>query len=216
MAPDPLRIAALISGGGRTVMNLLDEIEEGRLPARIELVVASREDAKGLQRARLRGLETAVVPSRDFRRGGRPDWDAMSRAVDEVMLPHRPELVVLAGYMCLYVVPPELEHRVMNIHPALIPAFCGQGMWGHHVHEAALARGVKVSGCTVHFVTNEYDAGPIIVQRCCPVLETDSPDDLAARVFEEERRAYPEAIRLFAEGRLSVVDGVVRVAPQAD
>ena len=101
----------------------------------------------------------------------------------------------------------------MNIHPALLPSFGGTGMYGHHVHEAVVARGCKVSGCTVHFVTNEYDAGPIIVQKCVPVKDTDTPEEIAARVFEQECIAYPEAIRLFAEGKLTIDDGVVRVRP---
>ena len=100
-----------------------------------------------------------------------------------------------------------------RLHPALIPAFCGHGMWGHHVHEAVVAAGVKVTGCTVHFVNNEYDAGPIILQKTCPVHDRDSADDVAARVFEKECEAYPEAIRLFAAGRLSIVDNRVCVAP---
>ena len=99
----------------------------------------------------------------------------------------------------------------MNIHPALLPSFGGKGMWGHHVHEAVLNAGAKVSGCTVHFVTNEYDAGPIIVQRAVPVLEGDDPDTLAARVFEQECIAYPEAIRLFGQGKLRIEGSVVRV-----
>jgi folate-dependent phosphoribosylglycinamide formyltransferase PurN len=97
----------------------------------------------------------------------------------------------------------------MNIHPALLPSFGGQGMWGHHVHEAVLKAGCKVSGCTVHFCTNEYDAGPIIVQRCCEVKDDDTADTLATRVFEQECKAYPEAVGLFAEGRLKVQDGIV-------
>lgn len=207
-----LRVVALISGGGTTVMNILDRIEEGALAAELPLVVSSREDAKGLERCALRGVDTAVVPSRAYRRRGRTDWAVMSAAVDTVVLGAEPDLVILAGYLCFYVVPPALAGRVMNIHPALIPAFCGPGMWGHHVHDAVVKAGVKVSGCTVHFVNNEYDAGPIILQRTCPVYDTDSADDVQARVFEEECRAYPEAIRLYGEGRLSIDGGLVRVA----
>jgi folate-dependent phosphoribosylglycinamide formyltransferase PurN len=116
----------------------------------------------------------------------------------------------MAGFLQLLQVPDDFQNRVMNIHPALISAFCGKGYYGHHVHEAALAYGVKVSGCTVHFADNVYDHGPIILQRTVPVLDGDTPDALAARVFEEERIAYPEAIRLFAEGRLRVEGRVVR------
>jgi formyltetrahydrofolate-dependent phosphoribosylglycinamide formyltransferase len=212
----PLRVVALLSGGGSTLENLFHAIDAGRLPASIDLVVSSRADAYGLERARRRGVETAVVPSRKHRRtlpGGatEPDWDRFSDALDTVVLPRRPDLVVMAGFMCRYRIPDGLEHRVLNIHPALIPAFCGKGMYGLRVHEAVVAAGVKVTGCTVHFATNEYDAGPIILQRTCRVYHGDTPEDVARRVQAEERIAYPEAVRLFAEGRLAVRGGVVRI-----
>jgi formyltetrahydrofolate-dependent phosphoribosylglycinamide formyltransferase len=205
----PLRIATLISGGGRTVSNLQDRIEDGSLPAEIAMVVSSRPNAKGLQRAKLRGLATGAVPSRDFRRGGQTDWAGMSQAIDELILPHAPDLVLLAGYMCLYCVPESLRGRVMNIHPALLPAFGGQGMYGDRVHQAVLEAGVKVSGCTVHFVSDAYDRGPIILQRTCPVHASDTAEDLADRVFALECEAYPAAINLYADGRLEVRDGAV-------
>ncbi len=209
---EPLRLAVLLSGGGTTLENLAEAIDRGELPASIELVVVSRADAFGLERARKRKIPAVVVASRDYRRAGAgTDWAAMSARLNEVILPVKPDLVCLAGFMCKYDLPPELRGRVMNIHPALLPAFGGQGMYGHHVHEAVVAAGVKVSGCTVHFVDQEYDAGPIILQRTCPVYDTDSPDDVAARVFKEECRAYPEAIRLFAAGRLRLEGRRVRV-----
>ncbi|MFW5856430.1 MAG: phosphoribosylglycinamide formyltransferase [Planctomycetota bacterium] len=208
---DPIRVVALISGSGRTVSNLLDVIEAGGLDATLDLVVASRPDATGLQRARLRGVETAVVASAAYRSGGAIDWAAMSAAVDALVLPRAPDLVILAGYMCLYVVPDALAGKVLNIHPALLPAFGGRGMWGHHVHEAVVASGVKVTGCTVHFATNHYDAGPIILQRTCPVRHTDTADDVADRVFALECEAYPAAVRLFAAGKLRIRGGVVEV-----
>jgi len=121
------------------------------------------------------------------------------------------DLVCLAGFLSFWEIPPRYEGRVMNIHPALLPGFGGKGMYGHRVHEAVLGAGCKVSGCSVHFVTNEYDAGPIIVQKAAAVLEGDTPDDLAARVFGQECKAYPEAIRLFAEGRLRIEGHVVHV-----
>ena len=117
------------------------------------------------------------------------------------------DLVVLAGFLSLVVVPDDFTLRVLNIHPSLIPAFCGKGFYGHRVHEAAIERGVRVSGCTVHLVDNQYDHGPIILQRTVPVASGDSPDELAARVFEAECEAYPEAIRLLAGGSLKLVDG---------
>ena len=119
----------------------------------------------------------------------------------------------MAGFMCLFRMPERFVGRAMNIHPALIPAFCGKGYYGHRVHKAALEYGVKVSGCTVHFADNEYDHGPIILQRVVAVLDDDTPDTLAARVFEQELEAYPEAIQLFAEGRLRIEGRKVRVSP---
>jgi folate-dependent phosphoribosylglycinamide formyltransferase PurN len=117
----------------------------------------------------------------------------------------------MGGFLKHVLIPADFEHRVMNIHPGLIPAFCGQGFYGHHVHQAVLDYGVKISGCTVHFADNQYDHGPIILQRTVPVLDEDTPDTLAARIFEQECEAYPEAVRLFAEGRLQVVGRRVRV-----
>ncbi len=212
----PLRVVVLLSGSGTTLEQFFSEIDAGRLPIAIDLVVSSRADAYGLERARRRGVETAVVPSRKHRRtapGGTtvPDWDRFSDALDAVILPKRPDLVLMAGFMCRYRIPDGLVNRVMNIHPALIPAFCGKGMYGPRVHEAVVDAGVKVTGCTVHFATNEYDAGPIILQRTCRVRHDDTPEEVARRVQAEERIGYPEAVRLFAEGRLSVERGIVRI-----
>jgi folate-dependent phosphoribosylglycinamide formyltransferase PurN len=131
----------------------------------------------------------------------------MVRLLDEA----RVDLVCLAGFLSYWIIPERYTGRVINIHPALLPAFGGKGMYGHHVHEAVLERGCKVSGCTVHFLSNEYDEGPIILQRCVPVYAEDTADDLAALVFREECIAYPEAIRLFAEGRLRIEGRVVHV-----
>jgi len=206
---NPANLAVLLSGSGRTLQNFIHRIEAGRLSARITVVVSSRADAYGLVRAREHGIPTAVVPSRKYR----DDFDAMSRAILVELSRYPVDLVAMAGFMCFFHIPPHLVGRVMNIHPALIPSFCGRGWYGHRVHEAVLAHGCKVSGCTVHFADNEYDHGPIIIQRCVPVLEDDTPDTLAARVFEQECEAYPEAIQLFAEGRLRIEGRRVRVLP---
>ena len=203
----PLRLGVLLSGGGRTLLNVLDEIAAGRLPAEVAVVVASRP-CKGIDRARAAGLAVELVPYRDI-----PDPQTYSRRIADVLDAAEVDLVCLAGFLSLWEVPPRYLGRVMNIHPALLPSFGGHGMYGHHVHEAVLAAGCKVSGCTVHFVTNEYDAGPIIVQRCVEVAEGDDADALADRVFAEECKAYPEAIRLFAQGRLTIDGRVVRVLP---
>lgn len=204
----PIRLGVLLSGGGRTLTNIADEIKAARLDAEVGVVVASRECA-GIERARAAGIANVqFVPYRDLRH----DIDVYSRRICELLDEAGTDLVLLAGFLSLWNIPPRYEGRVMNIHPALLPAFGGHGMFGHHVHEAVLRRGCKVSGCTVHFVTNEYDAGPIIIQRTVPVLDADDADALAARVFEQECIAYPEAIRLFAAGRLRVEHGVVKIA----
>jgi len=193
----PIRLAVLISGGGTTLQNFIDRIADGRLNARIVQVVSNRADASGLARAEKAGLPTAVVERRDYH--SREDF---SQRIFDLCRQAEAELVCLAGFLQLIYIPDDFRDRVMNIHPALIPAFCGKGFYGRYVHEAALAYGVKVSGCTVHFADNVYDEGPIILQRTVLVLDDDTPDSLAARIFEQECEAYPEAIRLFAEGRL--------------
>jgi formyltetrahydrofolate-dependent phosphoribosylglycinamide formyltransferase len=202
----PIRLGVLISGGGTTLMNILKYINEGKLNARVAVVISSRSTATGVEKAKAAGLNVEIIRTKDY-----PDIDQFSRRIEEALVVANVELVVQGGWLCLWKIPARYENRVMNIHPALLPSFGGQGMWGHHVHEAVLKAGCKISGCTVHFCTNEYDSGPIIVQRCCPVKEDDTPDTLAARVFEQECIAYPEAIRLFAEGRLAVKDGKVTV-----
>jgi phosphoribosylglycinamide formyltransferase 1 len=204
--PQPIRLAVLVSAGGTTLQNLLDRIADGRLAARITRVVASRPDAYALQRARRAGVPTAVVARTDH-----PDRDAFSAAIFEQCRAAGAELVCLAGFLQLLTIPADFTHKVLNIHPALLPAFGGKGMYGHHVHEAVLAYGAKVTGCTVHFADNEYDHGPVVVQRAVPVLDGDDADTLAARVYEQECEAYPEAIHLFAAGRLRVEGRRVRV-----
>ncbi len=193
----PVRLAALISGGGTTVTNLHDRIRDGRLKAEIAVVIASRPDCGGIARAEAAGLPVRVIDRKQF-----ASVEAFSEAVFSAVDDSRADLVTLAGFLCLLRIPDRYRLRVMNIHPSLIPAFSGQGYHGRHVHAAAIERGVKVSGCTVHFADNEYDHGPILVQRTVPVLDGDGPADLAARVFAAECEAYPEAIRLFSEGRL--------------
>jgi len=209
-ASKPLRLGVLLSGGGRTLLNFLERIDAGRLPAEVAVVVGSRA-CKGVERARAAGLDAHVVPYKDYAAAG--DAAGYSAEIARLLDAAAVDLVCLAGFLSFWEVPACYAGRVMNIHPALLPSFGGQGMWGHHVHEAVLSAGCKVSGCTVHFVNNEYDAGPIIVQRCVPVEEGDDADRLAARVFEQECQAYPEAIRLYAQGRLRIEGRVVRVLP---
>ena len=204
-----LQLAVLLSGGGTTMGNLVERSRDGRLAAEVAVVVSSRADAYGLERAREAGIDAHLVASRNAR-----DFEELSRRTWEAVKPFEPDLIILAGYMCLFRVPPGYKHRIMNVHPALIPLFCGKGFYGHRVHEAVIGAGLKVSGCTVHFVDDEYDKGPIIVQRTVPVTFEDTPDTLAERVQAAEREAYPEAINLYAADRLRVIDGRVKVLPE--
>lgn len=202
----PIRLAALISGGGRTLMNFIEKIDRGDLAAEIVQVVASSE-CEGVERAKQAGLSVEVVDRKSCK-----TVEDFSQAIDAAVLAANPDLVALAGFLHMWEFPPYLDGRVMNIHPALLPSFGGPGMYGHHVHEAVLAAGCKVSGCSVHFCTYDYDTGPIIVQRAVAVAEDDTPTSLAARVFEQECIAYPEAINLFAAGKLTIDGRRVRVA----
>jgi formyltetrahydrofolate-dependent phosphoribosylglycinamide formyltransferase len=202
----PIRLGVLISGGGTTLINILEYIKQGRLNAEVALVISSLSTVAGVERANNAGLDVKIVRKKDH-----PDIDEFSKRIEDELAAANVDLVVQGGWLCLWKIPDRYENRVMNIHPALLPSFGGQGMWGHHVHEAVLKAGCKVSGCTVHFCTNEYDKGPIIVQRACQVKDDDTPETLAARVFEQECIAYPQAIRLFAEGKLFIQDNIVKV-----
>lgn len=194
-------MAVLLSGGGRTMLNLHDRILDGTLAARIDVVVSSRAEAQGVERARARGLRVVVVPRKENTE------EEFQRKITEAV--QGVDLVCMAGFLSLWKIPPEFAGRVMNIHPALLPAFGGPGMYGEKVHRAVLAAGVRESGCTVHFCDNDYDEGPIILQRRIAVSDSDTEETLAARVFEQECLAYPEAVRQFAEGKISLVDGKV-------
>jgi phosphoribosylglycinamide formyltransferase-1 len=193
----PLRLAILLSGSGTTLQNLLDRGADGRLNARVVQVVSNNPEAFGLTRAQRAGVPAAVVERKAC--GSREEF---SRRIFELCRAADAQLVCMAGFLQLVLIPDAFRNRVLNIHPSLIPAFCGKGFHGLHVHRSALEMGVKVSGCTVHFADNEYDHGPIVLQQVVSVLDDDTPETLAARVFTQECEAYPEAIRLFAEGRL--------------
>ena len=203
----PIRLAVCVSGGGTTLQNLIDEVRAGRLRAEVVQVVASRPNLGAIPRAEAAGIPVAVV-----QRKGR-DLDEFSAAAFDAIRRRDADLVVLGGFLSLLAIPPDYQGRVINIHPALIPAFCGKGFHGEAVHRAALELGVKVAGCTVHFADATYDTGPIILQRVVPVHDDDTPATLAARVFEAECRALPEAIALYAAGRLRVEGRRVRVLP---
>lgn len=199
-------LTVLISGGGTTLANLAAEVAAGRLDARIRRVVCSKEDAAGIEKSRQTGFDTVVLPRRRF-----CSHDAFGEAVTAAVSESVCDLVLMAGFTHLWLIPEPWLGKVMNIHPALIPSFCGRGLHGMRVHRAVIASGVKISGCTVHFADNEYDHGPIILQRPVPVEFDDTPETLQERVFAEECIAYPLAVRRFAEGRLEIVGSRVKV-----
>ena len=203
-----LRLAVLLSGGGTTLENIFTHIESGKLDATVVCVISSRHGVYGLERARNHGAPAITIARKDF-----ADTPSFSEAVWGEVRAHNADLVVLAGFMSLLEIDPAYNGRMMNVHPALIPSFCGHGMYGHRVHEAVIEYGAKISGATVHFVDAEYDHGPIIMQKAVPVLEDDTPDSLADRVQAAEREIYPQAIQLYAEGRLRIDGRRVRILP---
>ena len=189
-----LPIAVLISGGGTNLKNLIDRKAQNTLPVDFRLVVSSNPKAKGLDYAQESSIPTRVIRKKDFV-DGQAHSDSMFKAIRD----SGSKLVVMGGYLEHLLIPVDFEKRVINIHPSLIPAFCGKGMYGLYVHQAAIEFGVKVSGCTVHFVDNQYDHGPILLQRTCEVLDGDTPETLQRRVFELERDALPDAINKIAQ-----------------
>lgn len=203
---EPLELAVLLSGTGRTLKNLIERIRAGRLDACIRLVISSAAGVKGLDCAAEAGIPFAVFQRKQF--GSDEEY---SRAIFDRVRSAGARYVALAGFLKRLVIPEDFEHRVTNIHPALIPAFCGKGFYGHRVHEAVLAYGCKLSGCTVHFVDNEYDHGPVILQKAVPVLDDDTAETLASRVFAAECEAYPQALQWIAEGRVRVEGRRVRI-----
>ncbi len=196
MTESPLPVAVFLSGGGRSLANLIEHRDRHRLPIDIRVVVSSSSKVRGVQVARDAAIDTIIVRKRDY-----PDPGDYSAAMFQPCRAAGAELVVMAGFLKHVLIPHDFEGRVINIHPSLLPSFGGSGMYGSRVHQAAIDRGVKVSGCTVHFVDNQYDHGPILLQRTCEVRGDDTPDSLAARVFTEECQALPDAIRSIAESR---------------
>jgi len=190
---------------------IIDACRDGRISGEVVAVIGVKPDAPAIERAAAAGVRTFILNPKDF--ADPADYD---RELLSTLASVQADLICLAGYMRKLGRPiiDAYRNRIMNIHPALIPMFFGQGMYGHHVHEAAIERGVKVSGCTVHFVDEDYDTGPIILQTVVPVEDDDTPDTLAARVLVEEHKTYVQAIQLFAEGRLVVEGRRVRVLPR--
>jgi formyltetrahydrofolate-dependent phosphoribosylglycinamide formyltransferase len=181
----PLTLVVLVSGTGRSLQNLIDLSESDRLPGRVVHVLASKAGIPAIARAARHGIPVTVCRAEE-----------VTALVDRLA----PDLVVMAGYLKRWPIPERWIGRTINVHPALLPDFGGKGMFGARVHAAVIAAGKKVSGCTVHYVTTGYDEGPVILQRTCPVLEGDTPETLAERVFAEELVALPEAIRRLAAG----------------
>jgi formyltetrahydrofolate-dependent phosphoribosylglycinamide formyltransferase len=208
-------VGVLVSGQGRgtNLQAILDACADSAFPARVAVVIGTKSDAPAMERARSAGVPAVTVSPKRFESD-----EAYGEALYMALTESATGLICLAGY--LRILPPrvvaEYRHRILNVHPALLPFFGGKGMYGHHVHEAVLASGMKVAGCTVHLVDEEYDTGPIVLQRCVPVLEDDTPESLAARILPEEHRAYVDAICLIAEGRMTVDGRRVRVQESAN
>jgi len=211
MTPDAPRIAVLLSGSGTSLENLLDHIDSGDVPGRVVVVLASKPKAFGLERARRRGIPAVAVA-----RSEHPEVESFNDAIHAVLGAYEVDLVLLLGFLSPFETRGKFDGRTLNVHPALIPAFCGKGFYGRRVHEAVLEAGVRLTGATVHFVDGEYDHGPIVLQEAVPVEDDDTPDTLASRVQAAERRLVPAAVRLFAEGRLQLDGRRVRITPERE
>ncbi|WP_034448900.1 phosphoribosylglycinamide formyltransferase [Butyrivibrio sp. AE2032] len=205
-----MKIAVFVSGGGTNLQAIIDNTKDGILKdVEIVLVLSSSKDAYALERAANNGIPSAVVSRKDF-----DSIEAWDDAVVSAVKASGAELVVLAGYLSLLgpKIVSEYSNRIINIHPALIPSFCGAGMYGIRPHKAALAKGVKVSGATVHFVNENYDEGPILLQKAVEVLPDDTPESLQKRIMKEcEWKLLPEAIRLIADGRVVIENNICRI-----
>ena len=195
------KIAVLISGGGTTLKNLIDYKTRGELDVEMALVVSNKSDAGGLKYAAEAEIPTAIVNHKDF-----DSVTAFSEAIFSRCRDAKVDLVVMGGFLRRVKIPDDFCNRVVNIHPSLIPSFCGKGNYGSRVHQAVIAYGCKISGCTVHFVDDQYDHGPILAQETVRVLDGDTPSVLAARVFEKECELYPKVVNAIASGKVSVND----------
>lgn len=195
-----LNIAVCVSGGGTDLQSIIDACEAGKINGQIRLVISNRKKAYGLERARLHGIQAEWIKDED---------EILKRFEEEKI-----DVVVLAGYLAIVgdKLIEQYKNRIINIHPSLIPSFCGPGFYGMHVHEAVFKRGVKVSGATVHFVTGEVDGGPIILQRAVDISDLETPEDIQARVLEIEHEILPEAVALYCEGRVSVGNERVKIS----
>jgi phosphoribosylglycinamide formyltransferase-1 len=209
-----LKLVVLISGTGRTLKNFIDLAAEGSLPVDIRLVISSTAKAGGLKFAEEAGIPTRVIPRGDFPTDADGDI-TYGAAIFDACREAGADFVAMAGFLKLAPLPDDFVGRVLNIHPALIPGFCGPGMYGSRVHQAVLDAGVRVTGCTVHFVDNQYDHGPIIWQQPVPVFDDDTVATLADRVFEAEKEAYPHVLKLLAGGKIKLDGRRVKIETRA-
>ena len=205
-----VRVAVLVSGSGTNLQALIDrfKVQGPGSRVKIQLVISNNPGAYALVRAQKAGIETLVLNDKDYK--NRLEY---AKALVRELKKRKINLVCLAGFMVIlhpYFVR-NFKNRILNIHPALLPSFGGKGMYGHYVHKAVLESGVRFSGCTVHFVNEGVDTGPIVLQKVVPVYENDTPQTLAKRILKFEHRIYPEAVRLFAEGRLKIEGKRVRI-----
>lgn len=195
------KIAVLVSGGGTNLQSIIDAVKVGELDCKIEMVISSKDGVYALERAKKAGIDTYVVSKKEY-------GENQSNRILE-LTEGKVDLIVLAGYLSILdgEILDKFKNRIVNIHPSLIPSFCGPKMYGLHVHEAAIKKGVKVSGCTVHFVNNEVDGGAILLQEAVPVYFEDSAEDLQKRILVKEHLLLPKAIKLISEGKVNVIDG---------
>ena len=191
------KIAVLLSGSGRTLENILEKLPD----IEVAVVISSKKDVRGIEIALEHNIPTYVVERRLY-----ADSSEFSERINEIIFKYSPELIVLAGFLSFYDYPEQFEGKVLNIHPALIPAFSGKGFYGMRVHKAVYEKGVKVTGCTVHFVDKRYDNGAIIAQKVCFVDENDTPESIAGKVFELEKELYPEVIKAYFENKILIKD----------
>ncbi|MEW9121748.1 MAG: phosphoribosylglycinamide formyltransferase [Thermotaleaceae bacterium] len=203
-----IRIAVLVSGGGTNLQTLIDQIEKGTIDGSLEVVISSKEDAFALERAHNHGIEGIYVGKKNF-----PNLKERNHKIIEILEKKKIDLIVLAGYMQIIdrEIVERYPNRIINIHPSLIPSFCGPGYYGERVHQAVLDYGAKITGATVHFVDEGTDTGPVILQKSVMVQEDDNEETLAARVLEAEHELLPYAVKLFAEGKLRVEGRKVRI-----
>lgn len=210
MADNTVKIAVLVSGGGTNLQALIDAEKRGELGCgRISLVLASKPGVYALERAKANNIDSVVLPRKEY--GSIAEY---SKALADTLADAGVDLVVLAGFLTIFdeQVYEKFPGKILNVHPALIPSFCGKGFYGLHVHEAALEKGVKVSGATVHIVTPECDAGPIVLQKAVEVMEGDTPETLQRRIMvEAEWKILPEAVRLFCDGRIVIENGKAHI-----